>query len=82
MKETKSIFASKTFWLNAIAGILATLTLINPELLSAFGISAGNEQKVLTGIGAITALLNIVLRSLNGAPVSLTPNKDNALNNK
>jgi hypothetical protein len=82
MKQTKSIFASKTFWVNLIAGILSAVVYINPELLSALGLDESNQHKILTGIGALVAILNIVLRSLNGAPVSLTPKADNAVNNK
>lgn len=77
MKSFKSIFASKTFYLNAIATILAIITYINPELLTALGVPVGSETKILAGIGFLTAILNIVLRSLNGAPVSLTPTAAN-----
>ena len=80
--QYKSIFASKTMWINLIAGILASATYINPELLTAIGFAHGTETKVLTAIGAITAILNIILRSLNGSPVSIAPNAANNTVNK
>ena len=78
MKEFKSIFASKTFIMNLIVGLLAAATLINPSLLTALGIAPKSETKVLAVLALVVGVLNIVLRSLNGAPVSLTPTAANA----
>ena len=73
--ETKSIFKSRTMWLNAIAGIVAITTYINPEMLTAFGISPEKQHSVLTIVGAVTALANIVLRSFTNTAVSVNPTK-------
>lgn len=66
---TKSIFASKTFWMNLISGLITLIGLINPELLSAIGIS--DPAKFLTIMGSVTALLNIILRFLTSQAVTL-----------
>lgn len=71
MKNVKSIFASKTLWLNAIMGILAIAAIIDPAFLSSFGVGAENQVKVLEVIGAVTAVLNIVLRMVTNQPVTL-----------
>jgi len=73
--ETKSIFKSKTFLVNAIIGILAILTIINPELLAVFGLDAEGQTRVLTALGALTAILNVVLRMVTAEPVTFKPNK-------
>lgn len=57
----KHILKSKSFWLNLIAGIIAILGFISPELLAALGIT--NPAQFMTIIGAVTALLNIILRT-------------------
>lgn len=59
---TKSIFASKMFWVNAITIALAVLAITNPDML---GI---NPAHVAWGAG----VLNIFLRFLTNQPVSLT----------
>lgn len=71
----KSIFKSKTFWVNFIAGVISILTMINPELLGIFGISPDKEATVLKAIGAIVALLNVILRIFTNQAVSLNPPK-------
>ncbi|MES2285818.1 MAG: hypothetical protein V4547_09040 [Bacteroidota bacterium] len=71
----KSIFKSKTFIVNAIIGILAILTIINPELLMVFGLDAVTQTRVLTALGALTAVLNVVLRMITTEPVTIKPNK-------
>jgi hypothetical protein len=59
---------SKTLWLNLIVGFLAIITFINPELLSACGVPANEQQSVLTIVGALTAIANIIMRVLKGQP--------------
>lgn len=71
MKNAKSIFASKTFWLNAIMGILAITAIIDPAFLSSFGIAPDNQVQVLQVIGAVTAILNVILRIVTSQPVTL-----------
>jgi hypothetical protein len=59
---------SKTVWLNLIVGFLAIIAFINPELLAACGVPADKQQSVLTIVGAITAIANIIMRVLKGQP--------------
>lgn len=72
---TKSIFESKTFIVNAIIGILAILAIINPELLLVFGLDVEAQTRVLTALGALTAVLNVILRMITSEPVTIKPNK-------
>lgn len=75
--NTKSIFKSKTLWLNFIMGLLAIIALIDPSILSIFGLDEIHQANALKIIGAITAILNLVLRMITGQPVSVNSNKDN-----
>lgn len=71
--KTKSIFKSKTFYVNLIMAILSFTALISPDLLTALGI---DSTKALTIIASITALLNIVLRMLTNTAVAINPPND------
>lgn len=62
MENTKSIFASKTFWVNAITILLAIFAITDP---AAIGI---NPAHFLWAAG----VLNIFLRYLTNQPVSIT----------
>ncbi len=73
--ETKSIFRSRTFWVNVIPMFLAVIALIDPDLLTVFGIIGLNQTKALIILAFITSLLNIVLRSLTNTIVSFNPPK-------
>ena len=68
--ETKSILQSKTFWLNAIASLLAILSIFNPELLQSFGLGVDAQTKALSIIGALTTVLNIALRFVSNTPIT------------
>ena len=70
--ESKSIFKSKTFWVNVIAGVIATATLISPEYLAQLGIAEDKQVAVLTSVGTVTAILNVILRAITSAPVTIT----------
>lgn len=59
--ESKSIFVSKTFWLNAITLLLAIIGITKPEILHI------NADTLLW----ITSVLNIVLRFISSGSVSL-----------
>ena len=67
--KTKSLLASKTFWVNIIMAILAVCATIKPDLLDSLGI---NSAKVMTVIIAITGLLNIFLRVLTNTAITGT----------
>lgn len=71
----KSIFESKTFIVNSCIGVLAILAIINPELLAVFGLDPEGQTRVLTALGALTAVLNVVLRMVTTESVSFKPNK-------
>ena len=64
--KTKSLFASKTFWVNFIMTILAIATIISPDLLTTLGI---DSLKALKIIAAITGVLNIILRLLTNTAI-------------
>lgn len=71
MNQTKTIFKSKTFWLNLILGILAIIALIDPTILIAFGIPEASQMQVMQVVGIIAAVLNIILRLITGQPVTV-----------
>ncbi len=57
--ESKSLFASKTFWVNAVGGLLIPIATAN-------GINLGAED-----IAVIFAAVNIILRFVTSMPVHL-----------
>ncbi len=67
----KSIFKSKTFWVNTIAVILSIITIIDPEFISIFVTDENRKVQLLTIIGAITGILNIILRSITSTSVRI-----------
>jgi hypothetical protein len=73
--EEKSIFESKTFWANTVAGIVSVVILINPEMLVALGYTGESQTRILTVIGGLTAVLNIFLRTITDSPVYIKPDK-------
>lgn len=63
--DSKSIFTSKTFWVNVIAGIVAVGT--------AFGLKLDIDADTQTAIvGGVMAVANIILRFMTKAPVTVT----------
>lgn len=62
---SKSLFASKTFWVNAIAALVALLS-----SLSGSELIAGNPQLAQAFV-LIVSLLNVYLRWLTDSPVHL-----------
>ena len=61
--EAKSFLASKTLWVNLIAGIAA--------VSGAFGIDLGLDTETQTAIvGGVMAIANIVLRFMTTMPVT------------
>ena len=63
--EAKSIFASRTLWANVIGGLVAVGT--------AFGFDLGLDAEGQTAIvGGIMAVINVILRFMTTAPVSVT----------
>jgi hypothetical protein len=66
--QTKPIWASTTFWFNLIAGILTVIAPLQAQLVSMLG----SSSKVVTVMGAIVAVGNIILRFKTVQPVSVT----------
>lgn len=67
-KETnmvKSIFASKTLWMNLIAGVVSVITMITGS-----DIVAANPEVGAYGVTAI-AVLNIIMRFFTKVPVKV-----------
>lgn len=63
--EAKSIFASRTLWANVIGGAVAIGT--------AFGLDLDIDAEAQTAIvGGIMAVVNIILRFMTSAPVTVT----------
>lgn len=60
----KSIFASKTFWTNLVAGVVALLE--GQQVIDLF------SAETLPYVAAFVFGLNIVLRYITTQPVSLT----------
>ena len=63
-EEAKSVFASKTIWVNllALAGSIGTV----------FGFDLGLDEESQTAIvGGVMAVVNVVLRLTTKAPVKL-----------
>ena len=67
----KSIFKSKTFWLNLLASVVSTLVVVDPELLTIFGVAPEKQVKILGIIGLVTGLANKVLRVMTNSAVSV-----------
>jgi len=55
----KSIFASKTFWVNSVGGLLI-------PVLSAYGVQLSAED-----VGVVFAAVNIILRLITSVPASI-----------
>lgn len=70
----KKIYQSKTVWLNIIVGIIAIATLVNPELLSALGIDESRQKDVLTLVGTVTAIANLLLRVVTNKGLTMGSN--------
>lgn len=72
----KSILHSKTFWVNVVAGVLSAVTFIDESFIKVFVSGEHAQIKVLLGVGFITSILNIILRSLTNQPVTYKKKKD------
>jgi len=78
--EIKSIFSSKTFWINLFLFVLSVTALVEPDLLTTLGIEGATEAKILKIAGVITAIVNLFLRYLTNSAVSIkSVNKDDIL---
>jgi hypothetical protein len=65
----KSIFKSKTFWVNTAVGAIAVYELITNDLLTALGIPKEMRPRVME-LGAFgVAVLNIWLRTRTTQPI-------------
>jgi|GEM_PF-1488681 len=66
---TKKWYQSKTVWLNLIASVLGVLGYFNAPLLVSLGIT--DPTKLLSIIGVVTTILNLVLRA-GGQPTVIS----------
>lgn len=66
---TKSIFASKTFWLNLIAGLITLIGGLNTDLLAAIGIN--NPTQFMSLMGVLVMFMNFILRMLTNEGVHI-----------
>lgn len=57
------------------AGIITVATIIDPDLLTAVGVSPAHQVSVLKAVGAIVAVLNVGLRIGTNKGVTLTQSK-------
>ena len=69
--KTKSIFASKTFWMNAIIMVLSIIVLIDNSFLEVIGLGEIGVEKVMTIVAIVTTVLNKILRFLTKSAVSV-----------
>lgn len=65
--STKSIFASKTFWVNLIVGFLA---IFNQEFLTSVGVTGQTQMVIIT-------LINLFLRFFTKKEVTVLPQSEN-----
>lgn len=70
MEQVKSIFSSKTFIFNVIAGVIGVLTSLGADQLTDLGINGVAQKWVLFAIGLIVMFGNIYLRSITNTPVT------------
>lgn len=80
--EMKSLFKSKTFWVNAAAFIVAVLALINEDLLTQLGIPATVQKQVMAIVGFIFAAANIYLRIYTTTAIQTPQRLRKSLTNK
>lgn len=62
----KSIFQSRTFWVNAITTMVSALTAVGGQSW------VTEHPKVVAGIGVAIGVGNIILRVITTEPVSIT----------
>lgn len=62
--EVKSVWASKTLWLNIISFVLGVVVLAEQSPLFA------DKAQVLTVLASVNALLNLVLRFISNNPIT------------
>lgn len=72
----KELHKSKTFWLNLLAGIVATATYVDSELLSVFAFSNDDQMKILKITGIVVSLGNVYLRMITKEPIKKYAPKD------
>ena len=65
---TKKWYQSKTVILNVLATMLSLLGFITPDLLAAVGL---NPEKFMAIVGAVTAIINVILRA-GGQPTVIS----------
>ncbi len=69
--ETKSILKSKTIWFNTLMLLVSGLAYVKPEYLTMLGVSPVNQTEILTVAGAITSVVNLLLRKATTSAVTM-----------
>ena len=69
--ESKSIINSKTFWLNAVTGLIAMLAVVDPSLVAVVIPDPEIAAQVTKIVFALVALANIYLRTQTKTKVVL-----------
>ena len=70
METTKSIFQSKTFWVNVATGIIGATTLLTSSELTKLGISEVHQNQILFALGGVSTIANIYLRAISSTAVT------------
>ena len=76
MEEVKSIFKSKTFWFNLVVAAVGISATIGTDELTNLGITGLAQKWALVGLGGITTIGNIYLRSITSLPVTTIKKKN------
>ena len=70
---TKKWYQSKQNWLNILMGILGVTVLINDDILTSLGLPEKSKAAVLSIIGAVNIIGNLILRNGVMSPISTLP---------
>jgi hypothetical protein len=70
--SSKKWYKSKTIWVNLIAALLGITPIIDIDFLRLIGV--GEPTKYFAIVGAVTTVLNVVLRTITNQPIEINKN--------